>query len=233
MPRPRVRRKIKNPSSKVSRKQKNPYKVSFAGAHPLIQKHWDKTKTLKQNYEKLGLCPQLNGYSGGQGQEENQAYQKTMASLSSKLSLPVEWRDRQEDSITLSQENSNSTDTPILEVEPPKFIDDRSLSIGSKVGMKKIRDQSVSMTISNESTCSILQEIQNEAAKDSVKCIRAPSFQEDVILTNLEKKYGNDFDAMAKDMKLNKYQLTPGQLKKRFARVLLKKAGISMVKREI
>ncbi|KAJ3282039.1 hypothetical protein HK104_011131, partial [Borealophlyctis nickersoniae] len=61
MARPRQRRKVRNPSLKVNRRQKNPLNISLAHAHPLVAKNWNKKLTLRQNYEAMGLVPALNG----------------------------------------------------------------------------------------------------------------------------------------------------------------------------
>jgi hypothetical protein len=65
MARPRQRKITKNPSRKVSLKKKNPKKTSFGQTHPVLRKYWDKKKTLKQNYEAVGLISHLRGNSGG------------------------------------------------------------------------------------------------------------------------------------------------------------------------
>jgi hypothetical protein len=52
---PHQRRQARNPSKKVKRIAKNRMNISFNGVHPLVQANWDKKKTLKENYEALGL----------------------------------------------------------------------------------------------------------------------------------------------------------------------------------
>ncbi|KAI8814872.1 ribosome biogenesis protein Nop16 [Cladochytrium replicatum] len=65
----RKRRKVKNPGSKVSRKAKNPRRISLATVHPIIQKNWDRKLTLRQNYERIGLVVSLEGAAGGLSQK--------------------------------------------------------------------------------------------------------------------------------------------------------------------
>ncbi|CAG8617339.1 8810_t:CDS:2, partial [Paraglomus occultum] len=66
MARPRRRRKIKNPSTKVTRRTANKHfkKVRITG-HDLIAANWDPKATLRQNYQKLGLMSMLNAPAGG------------------------------------------------------------------------------------------------------------------------------------------------------------------------
>lgn len=221
MARPRVRRKTQQPNSKVSRKPKNPYNISFAGAHPLVKEHWDKSLTLKQNYANIGLVPVLNGMAGGQGSLANEHYASVKAQLLDQ-STDLEWRDPSEipkESVVRILSESDG-------IEPPLLIDDRVTAIGSKVNLKKLRHVRLDQT-QKESKPVI--EAMEEEAKHSVTIIRQTSDHEDLVLSSLKNKYGQDFAAMARDIKLNKYQLTAGQLKKRFTRQAMKQAGIRSV----
>jgi hypothetical protein len=62
MTNPRQRRKIRNPNSKVSRKAKV-VKGTFT-VDPTLQKHWDRSKTLEQNFRRVGLSNRINGDIG-------------------------------------------------------------------------------------------------------------------------------------------------------------------------
>ena len=80
MVRPSQRKKVKNPHSKVSRRSKNRYNISFAGVHPLVKAHWDKSLTLRQNYERMGLLSALNGKAGGEAEMNHTIHNDSMQS---------------------------------------------------------------------------------------------------------------------------------------------------------
>jgi hypothetical protein len=59
MVKPRQRRKVKQPNSKVSRRvTKNKKRVVVT--NPLVRAAWDKRQTLQRNYERLGLAATAN-----------------------------------------------------------------------------------------------------------------------------------------------------------------------------
>jgi nucleolar protein 16 len=245
MARPRVRRKTRNPSQKVSRKQKHPMRISFAGVHHLVQENWDKAKTLTENYEALGLIPKLMGSAGGQGAKANALYAMEKERLSAQtmpldVETEIEWRVIDRSSEGSSEPSASSITVTAAqedEIEPVKFIDDQVTALGAKVNLKRLRhirldgkgpssDSSDSSTPKEQNP--IIAAMEDEA-KTVVQIIRQPSGHEELVLSALERKHGQDFKAMARDLKLNKYQFTPGQLKKKFQRVALKQSGISRV----
>ncbi|KAI8920324.1 hypothetical protein PhCBS80983_g01520 [Powellomyces hirtus] len=214
MARPRARRTTRNPTLKVSRKQKNPYDVSFAQAHPLVRKNWDKRLTLKQNYERMGLVSALNGAAGGteHGAAERAAEQEVLE----KQKEEIEWRSIDAEPPTpiapIEPEDEEGYD---VDVQGPVQIDPRVKRIGHKVGLKR---QVVDVARPTPSH-SVVEAMEAES-RDVVKLIRHASEQEGKIFGDLLRKHARDYDAMALDMKLNKYQLSAGQLKKRIERLL-------------
>ncbi|KAJ3271715.1 Nucleolar protein 16 [Terramyces sp. JEL0728] len=204
-----VRRKkaSRNPN-KVSRKQKNKNKVSFDGAHPLIQKTWDKKKTLLQNYENMGLVVKLNGVSGGTGREAAQRAQE-MQKLE-ELKDQVEWR-RLDSQPAQVEDSKEKVYTPL---EGEIKTDSRATLIGQKVNLKAPQTQESKPT-------KIIEQLEEES-KLTAPVIRHQSEQEAYVFETLLRKYRDDFNAMAKDIKLNKYQLTAGQLKKKMRKIIAK-----------
>ncbi|KAJ3271719.1 Nucleolar protein 16 [Terramyces sp. JEL0728] len=204
-----VRRKkaSRNPN-KVSRKQKNKNKVSFDGAHPLIQKTWDKKKTLLQNYENMGLVVKLNGVSGGTGREAAQRAQE-MQKLE-ELKDQVEWR-RLDSQPAQVEDSKEKVYTPL---EGEIKTDSRATLIGQKVNLKAPQTQEPKPT-------KIIEQLEEES-KLTAPVIRHQSEQEAYVFETLLRKYRDDFNAMAKDIKLNKYQLTAGQLKKKMRKIIAK-----------
>ena len=221
MTRPRVRRKLK--TAKVSRKQKNPLHISFAGVHPLIQKQWDKKKTLKQNYEAMGLLSRLNGCAGGQGSDSVAHFHQLKQKLSD-LCENVEFRP-----ITEIQDHPETNHAHQL-LDQPQFIDSNVTLLGSKVNLKKLRN--IAPVKQTSEPHPFIQELEKDAKLNHVKRVRHASEQEEKILDDLHAKYGMDFNKMTRDLRLNKYQFSAGQLKAKFTRLLLKRANIKHVMTE-
>ncbi|KAJ3322464.1 Nucleolar protein 16 [Boothiomyces sp. JEL0866] len=209
----RRKRANRNPNKKVSRSQKNKNKVSFDGAHPLIQQTWDKKKTLLQNYEEMGLVVKLNGVSGGTGREAAHRAQE-MQKLE-ELKDKVEWRKLDDmpakPNPAPSKEEENGIFAPI---EGHIKTDSRATLIGQKVNLKAPQ--------ANESKQTKIIEQLEEESKLTAPVIRHQSEQEAYVFEQLLRKHGDNYEAMAKDIKLNKYQLTAGQLKKKMRKVIAK-----------
>ncbi|KAJ3165413.1 Nucleolar protein 16 [Geranomyces variabilis] len=228
MARPRARRTTRNPTLKVRRRQKNPYDVSFAAAHPLVTKNWDKKLTLKQNYARLGLCAALNGAAGG---TENAAAERAAEEIeAAELKNNIEWRviDPEAPAVVVASESTAAADATTadvaledmegydVEVGGVVAVDQRVRRIGHKVGLK--RTLAATDSARKEASHSVIADMEAEAA-DTVKIIRHASEQEELVFADLIKKHGSDYGAMAMDLRLNKYQLTKGQLKKRIEKL--------------
>ncbi|KAJ3090137.1 Nucleolar protein 16 [Quaeritorhiza haematococci] len=262
MVRPRARRKIRNPHRKVSRSAKNPYKVSFNNVHPLIRENWDKDLTLRQNYERLGLLPTLNGAAGGIG---NEVALRKLGLSASGMKIKA-WDDEEEmdaeegttqsgwrvgnedDHMDLAREavergavemrypgqeaaedeEEEDDDEEVLEriAEP----DERALGIGQRIGHKRLAS---AVSLANTTAtppqpdslaAKIIKALEEEVANAGPAVERKPSEQETYFMLDLVRKYGSDYEKMARDRKLNPYQLTAGQLRKKCEKVL-KRAG--------
>ena len=225
-------------------------KLSFAGVHTLVQQNWDSKKTLKENYAHLGLIPRLMGSAGGQGSEANALYSSEKDKLSAAQTKDLDASDRQDIEWRVIDPSKGpvtpiNSETMDEEIEPPKFIDDRVTALGAKVNLKKLRHIRLDVRPSQEDSNAVEEDesvaaikfnpivaAMEEEAKTIVQIIRKPSGHEELVLSALERKHGHDYKAMARDLKLNKYQFTPGQLKKKFERVSLKQQGISRVLKE-
>ncbi|KAJ3334888.1 Nucleolar protein 16 [Kappamyces sp. JEL0680] len=212
---PHQRRQTKNPNRKVKRVAKHRLNISFAGVHPLVQANWDKKKTLKENYEALGLLSHLQGRAGGQ--EGDVALEtKLKADLEEKqLSMAVSWKSIEE----LDQEKARK-EAELVSVygpplEPDRPLDERIMFLGRKVNRKAPLPAA-----EEKETNPIIRQMEEEAANPRIMP-RFQSEQETLIFSALVSKYNDDYQAMARDIKLNSYQLTAGQLKKKLTQRLL------------
>ncbi|TPX72669.1 hypothetical protein SpCBS45565_g00208 [Spizellomyces sp. 'palustris'] len=216
MARPRVRRSTKNPSVKVSRKQKNPYNISFAGAHPLVRKNWDKNLTLKQNYERMGLISALNGAAGGT-EHEAAARAREERELQ-KAKTEVEWRRIDDEPAKPVEQDSAQAENFDVEVNGPVEVDPRVRQLGSKLGLKR----RTAPTTGEASAKNAVVEAMEAEVRDIVKLERHASEQEGKVFGDLLRKHGRNYEAMSRDIKLNRYQLSSGQLRKRIERLINK-----------
>ncbi|KAI8917322.1 ribosome biogenesis protein Nop16 [Entophlyctis helioformis] len=233
MARPRVRRKTRNPNSKTTRKQRNPYNVSFSGVHPLVQKTWDVTKTLRQNYKAMGLVSSLNGVAGGTGDEA--ARQHAELERFEQLKNNVEWRviDRSEPADESESAGAGAGAASAKPLEPfahlqplegPIAVDERVKSIGSKVSARRTGNTTIYIKPGSTSVAEPAEHVESsnpviaameEQARNAVKLQRHASEQEHLVYSDLIRKHGDDYEAMSRDMRLNKYQLSAGQLRKK------------------
>lgn len=192
--------------TKVKRKAKNLNNISFAGVHKLVQQSWDKTKTLRQNYQKMGLVSSVGGSAGGSGMEAEEY--RTDRGLKEALKVNVEYRS----SIDDIAEKQQVEPQPVY-IEEPVLIAANALNIGVKVNKKRMIDQTILPATD------IILALEEEAA-NVVAIPRPQSSHEQLIYQELVAKWGHDYSAMARDIKLNVFQLSPGQLKKKMARPL-------------
>lgn len=216
MARPRARRSQKNPSAKVSRKQKNPHDISFVGAHPLVRKYWDKRLTLKQNYERMGLLAALNGAAGGTEHEGELRAKETEDWEKAKEA--VEWRRLDEEAPQKDDNDGEDEDEDFdVDVNGAVEIDTRVKRIGQKVGLKSKAVLEPKAPLKD----AVVGAMEAEA-RDIIKLQRHASEQEGKVLGDLLRKHGRDYSAMSRDIKLNRYQLSAGQLRKRIERLINK-----------
>jgi nucleolar protein 16 len=213
--------------------------ISFQqGAHPLVAANWDKKKTLKENYKALGLLSSLNGYAGGQVADTSCMPTSVLDSENNtpKLdSLEIEWksieqldeekRKRKEKSLA-EESGESSTISPLLfaPLEPEIILDTRITTLGTNLSLRAPPPSQP--TIQPEDLPQVIKQMKQE----SLNVRRIPRFQseqETLVFGQLVEKWGADnYDAMARDVKLNVYQLSAGQLKKKLTRAFKMAAAV-------
>ncbi|KAI8843172.1 ribosome biogenesis protein Nop16 [Chytriomyces cf. hyalinus JEL632] len=237
MVRPLQRKKNKNPHLKVSRKGRKDgmdraKRISFANVGlPLIAQNWDRNLTLRQNYQRMGLTANLNGKAGG---EAIHVREVRTAGGDDGGDFVVEMRSREEfDSMPSvgkagggggDLSGSNESDAHMSLIEEPVVVDPKTQGVGRRLGL---RMGTVPASNASDAILSVKRKINplpfnladaliDEASKGEAPRHTHSSSQEVEILTLLSKKYKDDYDAMARDRKLNPYQLSAGQLKRKF-----------------
>ncbi|KAG0039564.1 Nucleolar protein 16 [Podila clonocystis] len=196
----RRRRTIKTPSRKVSRKTANKHKrkVNVIG-NKIIRENWDKKATLRQNYARLGLLPSLNGVTGGievKNEEElMENEQKSLEELAESLTA--------EQGIIQRDDAGNIINVIVGKVKTPEEL-------------AEIMERDIEPV---KAKTDVVRALERQAA-NVLKVERHASDGEVVWAAKLVEKYGEDYEKMFRDRKLNPNQQTVGQLKRRIAALL-------------
>ncbi|KAF9335044.1 Nucleolar protein 16 [Podila minutissima] len=196
----RRRRTIKTPSRKVTRKNANKHKrkVNVIG-NKIIRENWDKKATLRQNYARLGLLPSLNGVTGGievkDEEELMENEQKSLEELAESLSA--------EQGIIQRDDAGNIINVIVGKVKTPEEL-------------AEIMERDIEPV---KAKTDVVRALERQAA-NVLKVERHASDGEVVWAAKLVEKYGDDYEKMFRDRKLNPNQQTVGQLRRRIAALL-------------
>ena len=201
----RKRKQHKNP------KQNKP-KLNYGSSY--ISELWNPKKTLKQNYETFGLQVKLDGHAGGCGTEYlvRTKEQERIQSLKQ-----VEYASIDPDGNVLYDTVPDTLQTIQHEtLEGELKLDPKVTRIGIKINLKNHPSSDLAPTLTAS------QELLLEKFKSDNKFkprLITSSSNESLVLRKLVQKYGDDYDKMGKDVKINTYQLSAGQLKRKLVRM--------------
>jgi len=195
MARPRVRRKTKNPSTKTTRRvakthsRRKPLPIP---AGKTIVENWDKTKTLQQNYERLGLLMNINGNAGGSESQPLSKEEQAEAQLQELIDTGVlSWQ-------YLDPEKAQQEEKEkIIELDEPQLpVPPGAVKLGQVPGLTK--KLGLHPENQNKSLAVKIIAALEEAASNAYKKPRWVSDNETKTLHDLMKKYGDDYTAMGK-----------------------------------
>ncbi|RUS30305.1 ribosome biogenesis protein Nop16-domain-containing protein [Jimgerdemannia flammicorona] len=229
MARPRARRTTRNPGAKVSRRTANKHmkRVNIV-SNEIIAKAWDKKKTLRQkydlfcyplsflnnqtltllpalhpSYERLGLMTTLNGNTGG----------REAKTTTEPLEEPTE-ADMEADMEEL--EDLLGPNEGIIQ------RDEQGNVVRVIVGREKTFEEVVEQEIKPVKAKTDVVKALEARAANGCKLERHQSEFEVSWVQKLIDKHGDDYEAMFWDKKLNVYQQTTAQLKKKVVMYLKK-----------
>ncbi|KAG8903674.1 Nucleolar protein 16 [Tulasnella sp. 403] len=216
MANPRQRRKQKSGTYKPARTT-NPARlrrVPTIKGPAAIKQAWDKTKSLQQNYAAMGLAvagkPAARAHWPVAPPTVRQAPKRTSSSNESGIPKGYARILRDEDGNVIGVEESPE-DMPMEEEEEvPAWEKERLNPFDSDdedEGPRGRGDEDV------EPKTAVIQALEEQAG-EWVKPPRPPSTNERRWLASLVQKHGEDVDAMHRDMTLNTFQRTPGELKR-------------------
>ncbi|KAL0637988.1 Nucleolar protein 16 [Maublancomyces gigas] len=191
--------KKKNKSSipkKTRRKNPRVHKVRPLG-NALIAENWDKKQTLAQNYKRLGLVSRLNKRSGGT--------EKSLSSIVAATSNPVILSTKLAPGEALIERDEDGN---VVKIVYGKSAEEALNDDDDEGGMEEVGE--------NMST-DIVKALEEQASFAS-KTERSQSEREKEWVETLVQKYGRDYSKMVWDRKLNPYQQTEGDIKRRIAK---------------
>lgn len=190
----RNRRSHKSSVKKATRRVKDKQREVNIASNPIIQANWDHSLTLVQNYKKLGLKVKLGTPAGG-----------VEPSLEPRKKIPV-------GSGSKKVEPIGETEDEIPEGEARIIRDEDGEVVKVIYGKKKISQND---TQSQEPKTEVIRQLEEFANSRVVKTERKQSEREESWLESLYKKHGDDYAAMMWDKKLNIYQQSSGDLRRR------------------
>lgn len=227
----RERQKFKNRSSisKVRQKPKSKKKIL---QNPIIAANWDQKQTLAQNYKRLGLAVKLNKESGGKEKLGSDVQVEGLSKHGAKNGLTIHGSTGI-DSLELSEakverdpktgailrvlpEGQSAKSNPLN--DPLNDLDSGSEVEEDGVDWARLDNQhgNVNQTKpSNGASTDVVRQLEQRASLPAAKHIRPQTANEQAFIKELVQKYGDDYDKMARDIKLNYMQRSAGDLKKR------------------
>ncbi|VEU19412.1 DEKNAAC100186 [Brettanomyces naardenensis] len=218
----RRRRQQKSGVPKVTRRRKDKHRKIHHFGNAIIAANWDDKLTLSQNYAKLGLRVKLGKNAGGREKE---------VKIISPIKVDDDGDEDDEDLLEGDEEGkSNDIDDEDPNLDPydpanilegtAKIIRDKDGDVEKVVyGTKKLHsDEKDEVTVAPKEDSEVVKQLRELAERKKVKKEKKLGEMEAEALKDLYEKYGDDYEAMKWDKKLNPFQLSPGQLKRKLQR---------------
>ncbi|KAL6309005.1 ribosome biogenesis protein Nop16 [Sparassis latifolia] len=228
MANPRQRRKLRSGSHKPvhhSRRAKKILKKQPPIRAPkVLQESWDNHKTVRQNYEALGLVTSLNPTSSGgvekplnmhmSGCADSPMPEPSSSAAPASNSVPKGYgriiRDEDGNIVDVQMGEEEAEETPadgMLDDLPDPTRDEQLagwVGLGSHPSTQQLNNATITPVVQ------ALEEISK--ASGSKRPPRFTSAGEAATLRRLIQKHKDDVESMARDRKLNRDQRTPGEL---------------------
>jgi nucleolar protein 16 len=196
----------------------------------IIAKNWDKKATLSQNYKRLGLVAKLGHTAGG--------VEPDAAAVSSAPITKPTKKSRGDDPLAITAIQSQVYSEARVERDPVTGKITRIISSSSSTAFNPLNDPLAKFDRDSDAESDeeeeaeewdgfeedkgkVVHELERMAKVPREKRVRHQSEREMEWLQRLRERHGDDFQAMARDLKSNPMQQTAADIRKRF-----KKAGL-------
>ncbi|KAK3672423.1 Ribosome biogenesis protein Nop16 [Recurvomyces mirabilis] len=221
------KRKNRSGISKVRRKPKSK-KLHLGNA--IIAQNWDNSQTLEQNYKRLGLASKLNKHTGGvekRAEEiirarEEAAQDGLKSRKNDDLAIA---HVRRPEKLELSEakiERDPETGKILRVVEDGRKLNplhDPLAELDSEdkddVAFNQHASTDVQYVNAAGAKTEVVRELEREASRPKKTHKPRQSEGERAFIAELVEKHGDDFTAMARNMKINYMQRSEGDLRKR------------------
>ncbi|KAL9122625.1 MAG: hypothetical protein Q9187_000816 [Circinaria calcarea] len=226
--------KKKNRSSTAKVRHKPKSKRINVRSNPIVAANWDQSLTLSQNYRRLGLASKLNSRTGGIEKSISDVQTPTGAQSKSKDPLSVSSKLPTKVAPIVAQIERDPETGAIIRVIHPLSNKENPLNDPLNDIVTDIEKNETEHAVNP----GIIRELEEQATMEVKKRPRQQSKREKEWISDLVQKYGNNYLAMVKDRKLNPYQQSEGDLRRRIKRYLLRlknkvnKAGRDAADRE-
>ncbi|TKA26481.1 hypothetical protein B0A50_05318 [Salinomyces thailandicus] len=213
---------------KVTQKPKSNKKIL---GNATIAQNWDKTQTLEQNYKRLGLASKLNKHTGGREvkaedvrrqREEDEAGTRKLDKLaiggqrrSGKFEMSEARVERDPETGEIlrviepeSQKRANPLNDPLADLDSEESEDEDG-------ALNQHASNAAPFDPENGVRTDVVKRLEQEASRPAKKHVPKQSENERAFIVELVAKYGDDYVAMARDMKINYMQRSEGDLKRR------------------
>lgn len=201
----RKRKMARSSVRKNTRRLKDQQRKVSIRSNAIIAANWDSSLTLQQNYKKLGLRAKLGSFAGGQ--------EKKVETLTE-----IRLRKQQEEANKkIDIEDIENTEDPAkIPKGEARLIRDPETQEVTKIIYGTMEIGPVN---EKDSETEVIKQLRQLGQENSLhKKGRKVSEREGVWLKELHEKYGDDYDKMKWDKKLNIYQFSAGELKKRMTK---------------
>ncbi|KAK9453284.1 ribosome biogenesis protein Nop16 [Dipodascopsis uninucleata] len=205
----RRRRKEKTSLPRQTRKLKSKQKKVRIKSNAIIASNWDEKLTLSQNYKKLGLTAKLSRPSGGVEKEI-----LPVSALNGKSSTVISKH------LTLASDAV----APSAAVTEARIIRDEQTNEVIRIEqIIRTEFDEIEVPKASEAVTDVVKQLEEFASRGERTTPRIASEREKEWIKALIERHGDDYEAMFRDRKLNIWQQSVGDIRKRVKKFLSKK----------
>lgn len=226
------KKKMRSGIQKTKQKPKSKKRIL---SNPVIAANWDKSQTLTQNYQRLGLAAKLNKHTGGTERKAGDGEQ-----MQSKDGLVISGKKPQEavelgevrirrdpetgailEVLDGSEQKANPLDDPLndLDSDDSEEMEQESASWARLANQHgNIAEDQYTEHGNGATTTDVVKQLEARASRPAAKHRRKMTENERAFVGELVKKHGDDYGRMHRDMKINYMQRSEGDIRKRVAR---------------